>query len=165
MKASDLGIDGATHPDAIEKNPDLLANLEDIRKAAAVAMGISADVDSVPSSIPKIAMITAPMDHRLASGKSIERKGADVIVRAMSVGQAHGAVPLTVAMALAAAATIRDSVAFDIAPAEKVSSDGFTIAHPSGTMLVGAKYDSDGAVESARVFGTARRLMEGHVYL
>jgi len=45
-----------------------------------------------------------------------------------------------------------------------VDADGITLGHPSGTLLVTAKFDADGVVSEATVFRTARRLMEGNVF-
>lgn len=165
VRASDLGVQGGILPPAVDKDKELLARLENIRREASVAMGISQDAASAPASIPKIAMVAAPYEHALTSGVTVDEKSSDIVVRAISVGQPHGAVPITVAMALATAANMEGSVARDCVSSGKVSDDGLTISHPSGTMMVGAKFDANGMVESAQVFSTARRLMEGRVYL
>ena len=127
-------------------------------------MGISADGASAPGSIPKIAMVAPAHPHKLSSGESMSTERADIVVRAMSVGQPHRAVPITVAMALAAASTLKGSTAHRCKSESPVDADGVTIAHPSGRLLVGAKFDSEGIPTSAVVFRTARKVMEGKIY-
>ena len=41
---------------------------------------------------------------------------------------------------------------------------GITLGHPSGTLLVAAKFEAEGSVSEATVFRTARRIMEGQVF-
>lgn len=165
VRAEDLGVQGSLLPDSIEANQDLLDRLENIRRAAAVAMGISKDADSSPASIPKIAMVSAPSTHALLSGDNIGEKDAELVVRSMSVGQPHRAVPITVAMALAAAARLEGSAVQPCVSEDPIDPEGITIAHPSGKLLVSARYDSNGIVESAVVFRTARKIMDGIIYV
>lgn len=150
--------------DQIEAHPTLPGQLESIRKQAAVAMGISDDVGSVPGSIPKIAMVSAPQSYTLPSGKRAEEGFCDLVVRAISVGQPHRAVPITVAMALAVASRTKGSVAEQLTSTTLVDSDGVTLGHNSGRILVGATFDQDGTVKEATVFRTARRIMQGNIY-
>ena len=80
-------------PRKIEQHPTLLKQLESIRRQAGVRMGLASFFREVPGSIPKICLVS-PADN------SAEM---DVRVRAISVGQPHKAVPITVALACAAA--------------------------------------------------------------
>ena len=89
---------------------------------------------------------------------------ADLVARAVSVGQPHRAVPITVAMALAAASKLDGSTVQKCTTSDAVDPDGVTIGHSSGRLLVNAKYDKDGKIESASLFRTARRLMEGRIF-
>lgn len=128
-------------------------------------MGISKDLGTAPASIPKIAMVAAPHKHTLTSGETISADDAELVVRSMSVGQPHRAVPITVAMALAAAARLEGSVVQPCVSSTPVDPMGITIAHPSGKLLVSAKYNEAGVVESAVVFRTARKIMDGALYV
>ncbi|OAG01467.1 DUF453 domain protein [Paraphaeosphaeria sporulosa] len=164
VHASSLGVEGGILADAIDAHPDLLSRLDSIRKQAAVAMGISKSLDLVPGSIPKIAMVAAPYTHELISGETVEEKECDLLVRAISVGQPHRAVPITVAMALAVASRLDGSIVKEVTSSRPVDADGITIGHSSGKLLVGANFDKTGAVKDATVFRTARRIMEGVAY-
>jgi len=141
-------------PDQIDSHPTLLRRLDSIRRQAGVKMGLATEAAKVPGSIPKIAMVSAPASPG----------DADVVVRALSVGQPHRAVPLTVAIALAAAARMPGSIVHQACSGQKDSA-GVTIGHPTGRILVGAKFSEEtGEVVEALVYRTARLLMEGKVF-
>lgn len=164
VQAAELGVDGGMLSHDIEAHPTLLKRLDSIRRKAAVAMGISANDDSVPGSIPKIAMVSAPHSHKILSGETLDESNCDLVVRAISVGQPHGAVPITVAMALAAASRVEGSTVQRITSSSPVDPDGVTIGHNSGKILVAANFAEDGHLVDATVFRTARRLMEGTIF-
>ena len=165
VQASSLGVEGGILADAIDAHADLLPRLDSIRCQAAVAMGIAESLDAVPGSIPKIAMVAAPYTHKLISGETVTDSDCDLLVRAISVGQPHRAVPITVSMALAVASRLEGSVVKEVTTSSPVDKDGVTIGHNSGKLLVGASFDDNGVVKEATVFRTARRIMEGKVYV
>lgn len=164
IDAADVEVDGTILPDHVDAHPTLLSKLDSIRRKASVAMGLSKDEESTPGSIPKIAMVSRPKSHKLLSGEMIEGNTVDLVVRALSVGQPHKAVPITVAMAIAAAANLEGSTVHSKVSKSRVDSDGITLGHSSGKIMVGAKFDSQGTLTQATVFRTARRLMDGNVY-
>jgi 2-methylaconitate cis-trans-isomerase PrpF len=159
-----LNISGTILPDEAEAHPTLLSTLDKIRRQASVLMGLSSTPENAPSSIPKVAMVSAPISHKILSGEELDASKVDLVVRAISVGQPHRAVPITVAMAIAAAGNIKGSVVNDCLSESRVDSDGITLGHSSGKLMVGAEFDDDGLLLNATVFRTARRLMEGTVY-
>ncbi|CZT47779.1 related to DUF453 domain protein [Rhynchosporium secalis] len=164
VQAKDLNVAGIILPDDIDVHPRLLARLDSIRRQASVTMGISKDLASTPGSIPKIAMVSPRTSHKLLSGEVLDGEAVDLVVRALSVGQPHRAVPITVAMAMAAAANLEGSTVWQNVTERKVDQDGITIGHSSGKILVGATFDPEGGLTNATVFRTARRIMEGVVY-
>lgn len=150
--ASDLGVDGRLAPQEIEDHPTLTHTLDRIRRQVGVRMGLAASEEEVPGSVPKIAIVSPNAD----SGESI-------VARAMSVGQPHKAIPVTVALALAAASKLPGSTVskcLSVDPGEA----GLVIHHASGTLHVDAKYGGEGELEKATVIRTARRLMEGRIF-
>jgi 2-methylaconitate cis-trans-isomerase PrpF len=165
VRASDLGVDGNLTPEEIAAHSDLLPRLGSIRRQAGVSMGIAGEVSSVPGSVPKICMVAAPS---ATDARGVEQKqtsaDVDLLARALSVGQPHKAVPITVALALAAAARVPGSTVAGVVDKDPVDRAGITIGHASGNLLVGADFDADGALTSATVFRTARRLFEGRIY-
>lgn len=146
-------------PQEIEKNAPLMGRLEAIRRTAGVKMGLADRLDHVPESVPKIAMVWTPRRDRHGRPED-----GDVCVRALSVGQPHKAVPVTVALALAAAANIPGSTVHQCLLAQEDRLGGLKILHPTGVVKVDAEYDAQGNLKSAAVYRTARRLMEGTIF-
>ncbi|KAF4632516.1 hypothetical protein G7Y89_g5603 [Cudoniella acicularis] len=153
VRAESLGIDGSILPDAVDADPALLGRLEKIRCAAAVAMGINKAGEPTPGSIPKIAMVSPPQSHQLLSGERIGETAMDLVVRALSVGQPHRAVPITVSLAIAAATNIKGSTVQKCVSSERVDEDGITLSHPTGKMMVGAGFDERGSENSRLIRG------------
>ncbi|KAL5344129.1 PrpF protein [Aspergillus crustosus] len=156
VKAEDIGISGSLTPDEITSTPGLLDRLDSIRRQAGAKMGLASTPDAVPGSVPKIGIVSSPVGEN--EGK------VDLVVRALSVGQPHKAVPITVALALAAAARIPGSTVAEVTSAKPVDPAGITIGHASGSVLVGATFGGNGRLEYATVFRTARRLFEGRIF-
>ncbi|KAJ0414494.1 PrpF protein [Aspergillus carlsbadensis] len=157
VRAEDLGVEGTLTPDEITVAPGLLERLDSIRRQAGVAMGLAETTGEVPGSVPKIGMVSSPKKAR--DGRTV-----DLVVRALSVGQPHKAVPITVALALATAARLPGSTVAQVTSSDPVDPAGITIGHASGNILVGATFGADGGLEFATVFRTARRLFEGRIF-
>ncbi len=170
VPAEALGMTGVEMPDEIEANRDLLARLDAIRLAASVRMGITRTTDDArrKPSIPKVAMVTGPHDAPTLAGERLDADAADVTVRMISVGQPHRAVPLTGAMCLAVASRLSGSVVNRVARRPNSPDDPVRIAQPSGLTVVGASVRREGdawMAAHATVYRTARRLMDGAVYV
>ncbi|GKT89593.1 DUF453 domain protein [Colletotrichum tofieldiae] len=154
VRSDELGVDGTLSPEEIEDHPTLGQTLDRIRRVAGVKMGLADSEENVPGSVPKIAIVSAPEDS----------KESMLVVRAMSVGQPHKAIPVTVALAAAAAATINGTIVTACVNIGSGPGGDITIHHASGTLDVAADYDKERALQSATVYRTARRLMEGKVF-
>lgn len=164
VAAGSLAVDGTTLPEALENDTDLLGRLEEIRQEASVAMGLSKTKSQTAGSVPKIAIVSPSTSHRVLSGETITAEEIDLVIRALSVGQPHRAVPITVAMATAAAANIKGTTVAQVTSRTRVDSEGVTVGHSSGKLLVGSEFDEHGHLKKATVFRTARRLMEGSIF-
>ncbi|KAI1768960.1 DUF453-domain-containing protein [Hypoxylon sp. FL1150] len=154
VRIADLGIqdvDPATFtPQAVEADLALKARLESIRQAGAAKMGL----DPKTESVPKIVLLF-PESGSL---------GIDIRCLALSMGQAHKAVPLTLALCLGAAANMPGTIAAQVRAARDADGTGpVVIGHPSGTVEIGATI-KDGRIASANLLRTARVLMKGQVY-
>ncbi|CEL09686.1 Putative Aspergillus niger contig An13c0060, genomic contig [Aspergillus calidoustus] len=157
VRAEDLGVEGTLSPDEITAAPGLLERLDSIRRQAGVAMGLAGTLEEVPGSVPKIGMVSSPKE-------ASDGRGVDLVVRALSVGQPHKAVPITVALALVTAARLPGSTVAEVTSSDPVDPSRITIGHASGNILVGATFGADGGLEFATVFRTARRLFEGRIF-
>ncbi len=170
VAADALEMTGIEMPDELERRPAILAQLEAIRVAASLRMGIATSLEEAARkpSIPKIAVVSAPQDSRSLSGEAIDAGFADILVRMISIGQPHRAVPLTGAMCLALTARLEGSLVHHLARGPAASSDPVRIAQPSGVTVVNAsvRRDRNGWIaDYASVYRTARRLMDGSVYV
>jgi 2-methylaconitate isomerase len=168
--AEALGVSGVEMPEELDANRELLARLEAIRVAASVRIGIASTREEAARkpSIPKVAMVTGPKDAHTLSDAALTAASADVTVRMISLEQPHRAVPLTGAMCLAVASRIDGSIVHQLARRPLTMDDPVRIAHPSGLTVVGAAVSSeDGGwrADHATVYRTARRLMDGSVYV
>ena len=164
VKAESLGVDGTALPDQIDSHPALLSRLESIRRLAAVAMGLCETEANAPSGLPKIGVVSKSMDHSLLSGETLRATSVDLVVRVMSMGQPHRAIPITVSLAVAAAARLPGSVVADLIAADTINEGQLTIGHPSGKVMVEAVFDDNSSLRSVTVYRTARRLMEGKTF-
>ncbi len=164
VRAADLGLAGIEPPAAIEGDAALGARLEGIRRAAAAAMGLAPET----ASVPKVGFVAPPADAETLSGARLAADAVDLSARVISMGRAHRALPLTAALALAAAARIPGTLAVEAArPADPgAAADApVRLGHPSGRAAVGVELAAADPPRLARltVTRTARRLMEGRV--
>ena len=164
VQAADFDVNGTILPAKLDSRSDILSHLDSIRKKASVAMGLSKDENTAPESVPKIVMVSKSSTHELISSETLTSDSMDIVVRAISVRQPHRAVPITVALAIAAASKLQGSIVQVNLSKTPSDPDGITLGHPSGRIVVGAKFDEQGVVISGTVYRTARRLMEGQVY-
>ncbi|ODA82599.1 hypothetical protein RJ55_01106 [Drechmeria coniospora] len=154
VSTQSLGLDpteaSSLTPSSIDTNAPLKAHLDTVRRVGASLMGLDPDTESVP----KIVLLFPPADTP-----------ADVDIRclAMSMGQPHKAMPLTLALCLAASAHIRGTLAAGLMMQRgKTVQRTLTLAHPSGRLPVGTVVNG-GRIESAELLRTARVLMKGRV--
>jgi 2-methylaconitate isomerase len=158
VRAKDLGVTGTESPTAIDDDGPLSARLERIRVEAGARMGITGS-----AAAPKIAMVAAPTAFAALDGIAYDADAADVVGRAISMGNCHRAFPLTVAMCVGVAARIRGTVVEEVASGRP---GDIRLGHPSGVLPIDASVKlKDGAAwaEKVTVYRTARRLMEGYV--
>ena len=123
----------------------LLERVDALRVAAARRVGVEGS-----PIVPRIVLL-----HPSAA--------ADLRVTAFSMGAVHRAVPMTAALCLGAAIHVPGTIAAMIAGG--ISADA-RIAHPKGvaTVVVETR-DGPDPIRSVGVVRTARRLMDGHVYV
>ncbi len=165
IAAEDLRLTGTESPEALEARPDLMALLDRIRRAAGVAMGLAARPDAVGLASPRVALVSGPAAARTLDGEVLDPAGHDITVRMLSMERPHRAVPISGALGLAVACRIAGSIPHALAR-QGPRPEEIRVAHPSGTLTVGAEVRQDGAgwhADSAVVFRTARRLMQGQV--
>jgi 2-methylaconitate cis-trans-isomerase PrpF len=153
------------------QSPEQRALFEDIRVAAAKAMGLVADEETARTrltNLPLVAIVRKPSAYVTSSATNVGPHQVDIITQMISMGLPHKATPLTGAMCLAAASRIKGTIAYAAANPESLHRDAFRIGHPSGVLQVTASCEQRGNgwhVGEAGVFRTARRLFDGRVLM
>jgi 2-methylaconitate cis-trans-isomerase PrpF len=168
VQADAIGLTG-TEIDEIDAGHDIQATLEAIRCKAAVMIGLAASEEEATrrsQAVPKIAFVAAPRSYTGTGGQTVAAGDIDITARIMSMGTLHRSYAVSGGIATAGAATIPDTVAYDLMTAAVRRQDLLRIGHPGGIIDVGAVVDMDGekyVYREAVIGRSARRLMEGHV--
>ncbi|OWT64108.1 2-methylaconitate cis-trans isomerase PrpF [Candidimonas nitroreducens] len=168
LAAADLGLAGTEAPAELARDAALLARLEAIRAHAAVAMGLAESAEYATSHrqhTPKLAYFAAAAPYVASSGKAVGAEDIDLLARIISMGKPHHAMTGTGAVGIAAAAAIPGTIVSEVLGGTR---DTVCFGHPSGVLRVGAEAREEGGnwiVTKVSMSRSARRLMEGHVYV
>ncbi|MBP6899947.1 MAG: PrpF family protein [Burkholderiaceae bacterium] len=163
VAAEALGLDGSETAERIESDAALMARLEQLRRQAALAMGLAADEAAAAASraVPLIGMVAPVRPWRSRSGQALGAADADIALRMLSSGNAHRAVPITAALCAAVACRTAGSLPAALAGSR---TGPIRIGHASGVVVVDAEPDPATAqVRHASVWRTTRRLFQGEV--
>lgn len=169
VRASDLGMTGFELPADLSRRPDVLRRMQAVRTEAAVMMGLAPDRSRVSPAIPKIGVVAAPSDFQTISGGTVAASACDLVARTLALGVLHQAYAVTGGLCLSAAASIEGTVVNQVRRRVADADDTVRIGHPSGVSdyVVQVVRDAEGefALRKVAVAGTARRIMDGRVYL
>jgi 2-methylaconitate isomerase len=165
VDAISMGLNGSEAPDEIEAWQDVMDRFERIRRAAGVLSGLGTVPGEIGLQTPRIAMVAMPQRFKSLDGEIIEAEAFDVATRMLSMHRAHRAIPGTGGLNLGVATQIPGTIPNRVSRPANASGE-VRVANPSGLVSVGAVLRSDGdhrTAESALLFRTARRLMQGEV--
>jgi len=172
VRAEDLGLTGTELPAQVDAERAVSARLEAIRGAACVKMGFArnlADATENSPAVPKVGFVSASQDYTDISGKQVSGENMDICARVISVFKCHKACPLTAASAISVAAAVPGTIVHELA--RQTEPGRVRIGHPSGVMTMfpyldnGAKPLDEIRVSGVAVQRTARRIMDGIVYI
>jgi 4-oxalomesaconate tautomerase len=149
MKAADVGITGYEDRDSLDANTELKARIEAIRLAVGERMNLG---DVSAKSVPKMMLVAPP------------RNGGAVTVRSFIPHRAHATIGVLGAVSVATACLIPGSPAAEVANISDGSRKLLSVEHPTGEMSCVLELDDAGAVKSAALLRTARKLMDGVVF-
>ncbi|MDA0340889.1 MAG: PrpF family protein [Proteobacteria bacterium] len=166
LDAARFGLSGAETVAELEAQPDLMTLVEQVRRVAAVHMGLAKTPETAPGSAPKLGLVARPTRYSTLAGQSIAPDAADLAVRIWSMGQVHRVLPLTGALCLAVACRIPGTLCHDL-----LTGDGqgdVRLANPSGVLPLDAQVSVDQSGAKAlqvTAYRTARTLMEGNILI
>jgi len=149
MKAADVGITGYEDRDSLDGNTELKAKIEAIRLAVGERMNLG---DVTEKSVPKMMLVAPP------------KNGGAVTVRSFIPHRAHATIGVLGAVSVATACLIPGSPAADVADIPEGNRKTLSVEHPTGEMSCVLELDDSGAVRTAALLRTARKLMDGVVF-
>lgn len=149
MKASDVGITGYEDREWLDANTDLKARIEAIRLAVGEMMNLG---DVTDKSVPKMMLVAPP------------RHGGAVCVRSFIPHRAHATIGVLGAVSVATACLIPGSPAAEVAQIPDGARKTLSVEHPTGEMSCVLECDDTGAVRTAALLRTARKLFDGVVF-
>lgn len=172
IRAKDVGLTGTETAIEIDANTGLKALLERIRGAGAVAMGMlddAAQSKTQSPATPLIAMIGPPQDYQNVLGDAVVKaETVHFVSRLMFMQQIHKTYAGTSTVCTGVASKLPGTIVHEMARLEAKDQDSVYIGHPAGVIetetrviLIGNEYH----VERATLGRTARRIMDGQVYL
>lgn len=168
VKAESLGMQGTEGPKEIDGDKELLARLEAIRGASAVAMGLAKTeaeaLEKIPA-FPMLAVVSAPQDYQsYTTGQTIKAADISFVSRNMFMQVLHKTYAGTGTCCTGVAACIPGTVVHAVRASRPWAKNLINIGHPSGVIDVEAVVEGD-EVKRAAFARTARRIMEGYVYV
>jgi 2-methylaconitate cis-trans-isomerase PrpF len=172
VRARDVGLTGVETAAEIDARVDLRERLEQIRAAGAHRMGLLADVASSREETPAaplLAVVNAPTDYRNdIRGTIVRAAESDLTSRLMFMQQAHKTYAGTSTVCTGVASRIPGTIVHELTRPESRGGDHVRIGHPAGVIETLARVESvDGSyvVRRATLGRTARRIMEGYVFV
>ncbi|MGD2137007.1 MAG: 4-oxalomesaconate tautomerase [Gammaproteobacteria bacterium] len=153
MRAADLGKTGYESKAELDADGALLRRLEAIRLEAACRMGMG---DVSGSVIPKLGLVAPPA------------RGGSITSRYFVPHQCHAAHAVSGGICVATCALMRGTVADGIGEVRRSGVELLRIEHPSGRLEIelGVQgYGPDLVVDYGGVIRTARKIMDGAVFL
>ena len=170
VRAADLGARGTELPLEVDANRSVHGSLQEIRDLACVRMGLARDLEQARArqAVPKVIMVAPPTAYASTRGREIGESEYDLAARMISMGNCHRAIALTGAMCTAVAAAIDDTVVAEVVRPSARGRGLVRIGHGAGVIEIGMKVEPSPAgpqALSVSAFRTARRIMDGWVYV
>jgi len=152
FKAEDVGATGYESREELESDAfvAMRAAIERIRIAAGPLMNLG---DVKEKSVPKMMLVAPP------------RNGGAVTVRSFIPHRAHASVGVLAAVSVATACLLPGSPAYEVAGIPTGSRKTLSVEHPTGEMSCVLEVNDLGEVVSSALLRTARKLMDGVVFV
>jgi len=150
FRAEDVGATGYEDRDTLDSDAILKARIEAIRLQAGPLMNLG---DVSEKSVPKMMLVARP------------KRGGAVTVRTFIPHRAHATIGVLGAVSVATACLIEGSPAAAVAAVPKGKTKTLSVEHPTGEMSCVLTLGDDGQVATTALLRTARKLMDGEVFV
>lgn len=153
MRAADLGRTGYETRDELNADAELKERIERIRLQAGHLMNLGDVTDNV---VPKMFLLAPPVN------------GGAICTRSYIPKVAHASIGVLAAVTVATAAVFPGTTAYDFAVRPEGRRKLLELEHPTGYFTVELEVSGDESeprVERAALLRTARKLMEGEVFV
>jgi len=150
FKAEDVGATGYESRAELDSAEELKARIETIRLTAGPLMNLG---DVSKKSVPKMMLVAPP------------RNGGAVSVRSFIPHRAHASIGVLGAVSVATACLVPGSPAAEVAQIPEGRRKTLSVEHPSGEMSCVLEVNDAGEVVTSALLRTARKLMDGTVFV
>lgn len=152
FKAEDVGATGYETREELESEgfAPIREKIEAIRLVAGPMMNLG---DVKEKSVPKMTLVAPP------------KHGGAITTRVFIPHRAHASIGVLGAVTAATACLVEGSPAADVAEVPQGPNKTLSIEHPSGETTCILNVNGSGEVESAALLRTARKLMDGTVFV
>ena len=172
VRAADLGLKGTETAAEIDADKALGETLERIRAWGAHRMGMIADPErsrQESPAVPMVAMIAPPQDYaNVLGGRTVTAAESDFLSRLMFMQQMHKTYAGTSTVCTGIASKLPGTIVHEACRPEAQDRIEVRIGHPAGVILTESHVELDGndyTVKRATLGRTARRILEGRVYV
>ena len=171
IHAKSLGLKGTESSAEIEENKPLMALIEKIRCQAALLCGLverAEDATAKSPYNPFFAIVSPPADYSTYTKATVKAADVDIVSRLLFMLRMHKTYPGTGTACTGAAVRIPGTIAYEVLREEAKKRLTVNIGHPGGVIPVEAAATVDGkniTITRLGVYRTARRIMDGHVYV
>lgn len=152
IKAQDVGATGYETREELESEAfaELRRKIEAIRLVAGPIMNLG---DVKEKSVPKMMLVAPPKD------------GGAVCVRSFIPHRAHATIGVLAAVSVATSCLLEGSPAAEVANIPEGNRKTLSVEHPTGEMSCVLEVSDSGEVTSSALLRTARKLMDGVVFV
>jgi 2-methylaconitate cis-trans-isomerase PrpF len=172
LRAESMGMKGIETPKEIETTPKLLTKIENIRGCAAELIGLVDDrrkATAVTPYVPFIAMVAKSADYvDYTTSETVRESEVDILSRLLFMQVMHKTYPVTGTVCTGAAARIPGTIVNEALSKEADNRPEIRIGHPAGIIEIESSVEGRGLsarLTRAALTRTARRIMEGYVYV